>query len=944
MDTDIRKRCVITVLSVLLAVAAVLAPAGCDRPGAGGASNGTSGGSEKLFDYRQITLDNGLRVVTLEDFSCPIVSVQVWYHVGSKDEQPNRQGYAHMFEHMMFKGTDRVGPKDHFGLINKTGGTLNAYTSFDRTVYHETLPVEQLELALWLESERMNFLKIDQEAFDTERNVVLEELRMGENRPYGTLFKKIMGELFKEHPYRWRPIGNMADLRATSVANLRSFWTKYYVPNNAVLVIVGAVSHEKAQAQAKRYFGWVPRCADVPRVSIREPQWAGARTIVIDDENAPAAQSSLIWRTVPLGHKDEPALDLLAEILGGGNSSRLYRELVADKQLAVEASASTWNLEHDGLFFADVTLADDADAEQILKIIKSHVRKIKNEGVSEGELTKARNQMLKSTVMRNLTINSKARILASAAVEKGDVSRANMVFEEIRAVTRQDIQAVARKYLRDDRVITLIVEKNTSGMQAGAKDDEEAPITAEPELQSPPPGRDGVKRPADFPSAPPIGALVKDIPAPKFTEKKLPNGLKVIVVPNHEVPFISVTLGFLNGAWTESRPGTASAALQMLTKGTARHDESALAEELERYAIALSGSAEMDTSSVDASCLTDQIERTMKLMAEVVLEPTFDAGEFDKLRKQVLTSLAIQAKTPRYMVEKEFRRRLYGDHPYSRTVQGEIEDVKALTVDDLKRWWTRFAQPAQARLIFTGDIDHDRAVELAGRYLGNWKADSPATKVSLPTITQTKGRHIYIVDTPGSAQCEIRIGHTSITRHDQPEYFISRIVGYYFGGSFNSRLNEIIRIKKGLTYGAGGGWWAQRFAGRFVVSTFTKTESLVETVQTIFEEIDRMAKDGPSDDELNDTKNYIAGSFVRWRETPQQVAEDLWLIESNGLAKDYIEKLLASIAATNKDECTGLVAETIDSNRMIVVVTGDAEKIKDELEKIAPVTVVRDGE
>ena len=257
--------------------------------------------SEKLFDYRQITLDNGLEVITLEDFSCPIVSVQVWYEVGSKDEKPDRQGYAHMFEHMMFKGTDRVSETDHFNLLRKVGGSCNAYTSFDQTVYYQTLPSDQIELALWLEAERMTFLKIDQYAFDTERKVVEEELRMRENKPYGNVFKKMAAELFTEHPYRWTPIGKLSHLRSTSVPELREFWTDHYVPNNATLIIVGAIEHKEAQELAKEYFGWIKPGPKPKRVSVKEPPLKKAKSIVIDDENAPAGQVIYGWRTVPAG-------------------------------------------------------------------------------------------------------------------------------------------------------------------------------------------------------------------------------------------------------------------------------------------------------------------------------------------------------------------------------------------------------------------------------------------------------------------------------------------------------------------------------------------------------------------------------------------------------------------------------------------------------------------
>jgi len=896
--------------------------------------------AKPLFDYQEIELDNGLKIITLEDFSCPIVAVQVWYHVGSKNEQPDRQGFAHMFEHMMFKGTDRVGPKDHFDFIQRVGGTNNAYTSFDKTVYLETLPANQLELALWLEAERMTFLKIDQDAYDTERKVVEEELRMGENKPYGTLNKKIFAKLFKVHPYRWMPIGNLEHLRASSVPELRDFWTRFYVPNNATLIIVGAVKHAEAQAFARRYFGWIPRWDEPQRVKVREPKPTSAEEVIIDDENAPAGMVQIIWRTVPAGHRDEVVLDLLSEILGGGNSSRLYRELVAEKQLAVSASASTYNLEHDGLFFADAVQAPDSDSSEIREIISKHVEEVKTEGVTEQELTKARNQMLKRVVTEDLTINSKAGMLGNAAVVIGDTSRVNTMLDEIRAVKKQDLQRAAIKYLTEDSALTIKVKQNTKGAMAGAKDDETVPITAEREEKAPPPGRHGVLRPEDFPTEAPFGDLKASEPTLKYSETTLDNGLKVMVVPNHEVPFVSVTLGLLNGAWTENKPGTASMAMQMLTKGTARHTEAELAVELERYAISLAGSAGLDTSQLNANCLTDHIDRAMELLAEVVLEPTFDEAEFEKLRKQVLTTLAVESATPRYLADKEFRKRLYGEHPYARTVTGEPTDIESLQIEDLKVWWDRFVRPERSVLIFAGDVEYARAAALAETVLGDWRKDTSQPAVEPADIPTAADTHIYIVDQPGSMQSEIRIGQLGITRHQQPEYFISRIVSNYFGWSFNSRLNDTIRIKKGLTYGAFGGYTAQALAGDFTISTFTKTDSVAETVKVALDEIRRLQAEEPTEEELNNSKSYFAGSFVRTRETPQQVARDLWLIESQKLGADYLERLLTRIAQTTEEDCDNLVDETLNPNKMIIVVVGDAAKIKDQLQEIAPVTVV----
>ena len=889
------------------------------------------------FNYAHIELDNGLDVITLEDFSCPIVAVQLWYHVGSKNEQPDRQGFAHMFEHIMFRGTDRLGPTDHFSYIRRVGGTSNGYTSFDKTVYLETLPADQLELALWLEAERMAFLKIDQESFDTERKVVEEERRMGLNQPYGTLVEDLVAEIFKVHPYRWTPIGKIPHLRASSVQELRDFWGKYYVPNNATLIIVGAVTHKKAQKKAKQYFGWLPRYDDPPKVTVHEPMSKEARTVTIKQDNAPAPGVGVAYRTVALSDKDTVAIDLAAEILGGGNSSRLYRELVAQKQLAVQVEAISFSLEQDGLFGAGVAMSPfGSDPNAVLDIISNHIEKLRTEPVTERELKKAKNQMLRQMVTENLSIDSKARLLGTAAVMMDDVSRVNKAIDEIRSVTADDILRVSNRYLQTERALKIKVERNLLGTLKGKED---APITAEPEKIAPKPGRKGLVRAEHFPTEPPFAKVKSSRLTPQYSSTKLPNALKVMVVPNHEVPFVSVRLGMMAGAWTEDKPGTAAMAMNMLAKGTSKHTEGELADELETYAITLSGSGGMDTSSIAMSALTENLERAMTLMGEVTLMPTFPEDEFEKLRKQVLTSLTISSNEPSYLAARQFRRALYPDHFYSRTATGEIKDVNALNVDDLKQWWQRLSRPDMAVLIFAGDIRKDQAFELAQKTYGKWKAPGSVPKMPQPKLAEQKKTRIYLVDRPGSVQSQIRIGQFGITRHDDG-YFVSRLVSSYFGGGFDSRLNEKVRVEKGLTYGIWGGYVAKRFAGDFTISTFSKPETTAQAVQAVLDEIERLRNQQPDKDELENSQTYILGSFIRQREIPQQIAQDLWLIESQQLGTDYLDRLLDGIAKTKQQDCIDLAKNTIDPEKLVIVVVGEAEKIKEDLEKIAPVTVV----
>ncbi len=906
----------------------------------------------KLFDFQQIELDNGLDVVTLEDFSCPIVTVQVWYHVGSKDEDPNRQGFAHMFEHMMFRGTDHLGPKDHFELIRKTGGTNNADTSFDRTRYYQTLPANQLDLALWLEAERMAFLAVNQENFDTERQVVEEELRMYRNQPYGTLADQMLNELFKVHPYRWLVSGRISHLRAAHVQELRDFWMKYYLPNNATLIIVGAVKHEDAQAKAREYFGWISRGPEPPRVTAREPMPTAPREIEIKEDNAPTPLVGLLYHGVPASHPDAIALNLLTTILGGGESSRLYRDLVAESQTAAIAMAGAFSLEQAGIVAAGAALpplgGESADAVQ--STIAEHVDRVRNELVSERELTKAKNQMLKGVILPQLTVESKAMALGNTVIDYGDAAAVNEQLDRIRAVTREDLQRVAREYLAPDRVLRASVPR--AGMMGlgslfggGGKSpyQQEGRVTAEPEEEAPPPGRPGVVRPDSYPATPPVADARLDFDSSiNRVEHKLPNGLKIMVVENHEVPYVTAMLGSLNGAWTEEKPGTASMALSMLTKGTEAHDEATLAEELETYAISLSGNAGMDTASIELGCLTEQIERGVDFMAEIVLTPTFPEEEFKKLVNQARTGMTIQETQPEYMADRELRRLLWGDHPYSRTPEGELKDLDHLRVSDLRNWWEANARPEDSVLIFSGDIAPKHAIALAEKAFSSWVAKAPKPELTLAPFPQQEARHIYLVDRPGK-QAQIRVAQLGITRN-HPHYFVSRVVNGYFGGSFGSRLMDSLRVEKGLTYGVGGGYRAYRFGGRFIVSTFSKNQSTAEAVQAIFDEIERLRAEQPTEDEIGTFRSYALGSFAAERETPQQVAGNLWLLEYAGLSDDYFQRLLDGISATSAEDCLELAKATLDPDKMIVVVVGSAKKLEEDLAKIAPVTVIKPGE
>lgn len=906
---------------------------------------------ERRYAFQQAELSNGMKVITLEDFSCPIVAVQVWYHVGSKNEEPGRQGFAHMFEHMMFRGTDRLGETGHFDNVRRVGGDCNAYTAFDQTVYIQEVPSNQLELVLWLESERMAFLKIDKKGFETERKVVEEELRQGHNRPYGRMPERVLGEIFGTHCYGWTPGGQIAHLRQAKVEEVSAFWDKYYAPNNATLVVVGAVRHADVQALARKYFEWIPACPQPERPECALPPQKKSRTIKLKEDKGPLPIIGVGYVTVPESHPDHLPLEILMGALGGGESSRLYKDIVKDRKIAQVAIGGAFAFEGNGLAGGAGVLLPFGNKKELMKAIKSHISDVREKGITADELEKMKNQLRRGEVQGAMTVASKAGLLGQYAVLFGDAERINRRMAEIDAVTLEDVQRVAKKYLTKSGAIHLSIEPDAAGIVGSLfggkkKDDAEDP-DAKPPVEDDGTNRvarrTGPKaaaaRPEGFPEKPPMAELLDEFAEMPHTERTLDNKLRVVVVSNHEVPMANLVLGVRSGAWTEPRPGVANATMSMLTKGTKSRDAKKIAEQLESSAINLSGSADMDTCRVTCSALIPKLDLAAEIMRDVIENPTFPRDELDIMTKQLKVGLMVSTRTPEYLADREFRQLLYGRHPYSRTVTGEMEDVDKITRDDLSAWWGEHIRPENCVLYVAGDITPSDAFALAEKRFGDWKVDRPYAPAELPPLPDRKKTHIYLVDRPGSVQSQIRAGHVGIKR-DDPRYFASRVMANIFGGGFNSRLNKAIRVEKGLTYGARAGMAAQRFAGEMKISTFTKTPTTADTVRTILAEIEKMRAESPTPDEVADTKSYLTGSFPGDRETPQSVVGDLWLIETEGLPKDYFRKYLEGIKSTTADAVLKTAKELIDPENMVIVVVGEGKEIKDDLEKIAPVTVV----
>jgi zinc protease len=398
---------------------------------------------------REHQLANGLKVILHEDHSVPVANVQVWYHVGSKDERPGRSGFAHLFEHIMFKGSANVGPEEHKDFINAIGGRYNATTDFDRTLYFETIPSNYLERILWMEADRMRSLDVSDENFRSERDVVKEERRLRvENPPFGRLFEVVLDKSYTTHPYRILPIGSMADLDAATIQDVRDFHSTYYVPNNATLVVAGDFQADEALGWIERWFGSIPKGSPIPRNVPKEPAQTAERRTVVYDANAPLPAVIFAYHMPEAGHPDLYALEVAANVLSEGQSSRLYRKMVYDKQIALQAGGQTIVLEDPGVFFFFAILQGEHTVEEAETALQEEVLRLQDTPVGAAELEKAKNQLIARQVFGRETVQDKGEALGYASVILEDLSRINKDLAEYQKVTADDVARVAKTYFK----------------------------------------------------------------------------------------------------------------------------------------------------------------------------------------------------------------------------------------------------------------------------------------------------------------------------------------------------------------------------------------------------------------------------------------------------------------------------------------------------------------
>lgn len=911
------------------ALAAVPAPAQPARPGV----------TVAPIAYAARTLANGLRVYAIRDTSTANVSVQVWYDVGSKDDPKDRSGFAHMFEHLMFKATRNLVPEQMDRLTEDVGGYNNASTNDDYTNYYELVPANHLERLLFAEADRMASLVVDPQAFASERDVVKEEFRSRVlAQPYGKLFSLYFPmTAYGVHPYARPGIGSLEDLDAATIDDIRAFHATYYRPDNAILVVAGNFDPAQLDRWVDRYFAPIARPdRPIPRVTATEPPRTRATTRTVYEPNTPLPAVLISWHVPPERDPDTAALQVLDAVLATGESSRLYRNLVYRDGLAQSAESYLDTKQGTGNLAAIAIVAGGKDVAAAEAALRREIARLRDAPITAAELAEARNELLTQALRQRETAEGRATLLANAVIVTGDAAAVNRDAAAIQAVTAADVQRVARRYLRDDRSATVRYLPAVAGTRGDTI--ALAPTVAVAAL-TPPPGIRTVTpaSPGERVAPPPPGPLVT-ADLPRAAETTLANGMRVVTVPKPGQPIVSALLVADGGAAFDAadKAGTASLTADLMTKGTARYTATRLAAATEALGTELGAAANRDGVTLGLTVKADELAPALDILAEVATRPTFAAAEVARARTRAIDNAKLQVADPASLSQLVAARAVFADGAYGAPLTGTPTSLAAIGADDPRRSWAATWRPARTSLILVGDVTAERGRALAERAFGGWRggvAGGPAARAGLPRTATTP--RVIVVDQPDAGQASVVVARPALSRR-AADFYRVQVANAVLGTGYTSRLNQEIRIKRGLAYGASSSLSGRRDGGIVTASTETKNPSTAEVVALVTAQMKRVGEQPASDAELDTRKAVLTGNFGRSTETTAGIAQTLGGYATQGVPLTTLDTYSRDIAAVTASDARAAAASYLDPAAASIVVVGDAKAFLPALRKLYP--------
>ena len=894
--------------------------------------------------FEKYRMQNGLDVILHVDHAVPIVHVEVWYKVGSKDEAPGKTGFAHLFEHMMFQGTKQIPEDAYFKYLGQAGASArNGSTSTDRTNYFETLPSSELELGLWLESSRMGFL-LDRPSFratfENQRDVVKNERRQRiENAPLGGVARVELEALFPAgHPYRHEVMGSMKDLDAATEVDIRGFFTHNYAPNNAVLLIAGDFDVARVKGLVEKYFGPIPAGPPVPRQAIPPiPAPAGERRIAMEAK-VNLARGLMAWNTVPLFAPGDAERDLLAKVLGGGKSSRLYRRLVLELKIAQSVSAAHISRLLGGTFEITYVPLQGHTLAELETVINQELEKMRAQPVETAELERARNG-IKTDLVRGLdTLQGLSGHLLTYDVFAGDPAYFGRDIGRYEAATPDNLQKWAAPILRSKARVTINVEPNSNapimGRLVSPASGLDRPATAAP-IAATPASRQTPD--AEFRHKLPAAGEKTPFKVPGVKRFRLKNGLRVILAESHKLPLVGVEMVVRtgNGANPPDKAGLADLVADMLDEGTATRSATAIAEEIAQLGATLLTNATWDASSLSVSALTENIDRALDVWADVLLQPAFSEEDLARVRENLLSTLARRKDSPPLVAGLTFARALYGEgHPYGWPEGGTEGSVRRLTRADVQAFFQEHYRPNNAVLVVAGDIREAELRAKMEKRLAGWKP-KPIPPVKIPKAPPIEKTRILLVDKAGAPQSSIRLGLVGIERKN-PDYCRALVMNQILGGTFK-RLTLNLRETKGWTYGVASMFEARRAPGPWTAGGEFVANRTADSVTEILKEISALRTDEVGDKELKDTKDEIVRAFPARFATANQVAAQMAALAVYDLPDKELQTFSARIASVTAADVRRTAQKYLHPDNLVVVVVGDRTSIEPSLGRIGEV-------
>ena len=898
--------------------------------------------ADSNISYKKYQLANGLTIILHEDKSDPLVHVDVTYHVGSARENIGKSGFAHLFEHMMFQGSKHVADEQHFKVVSEAGGSLNGTTNSDRTNYYETVPSNQLEKVLWLEADRMGFLlpALTDKKFEIQRETVKNErAQRVDNQPYGRMSERFSQAFYpKGHPYSWPVIGWPKDLDNAQVEDVRQFFKRWYGPNNATLTIGGNFNEQDALKWVDKYFASIPRGPDVKNAPKTLVTLDKTRYISMED-NIHLPLIRIGYPTVYARHEDEPALDLLSQILGEGKTSLIYKNLVKNGY-AVQAGVThpCQELSCQMFIYALANPNKPTNLADVKKQIDKSIAEFEKRGVTDADLEKAKIQFKADTIFGLQSVSGKVSTLAANQTFFGTPDLINDDLKRYAKVTKEDVMRVYRKYIKNKPSVVMSIVPYGKGNLIAHKDNfkPELAVVADVSIKAIPQTQPQAEIKDNFDRAiMPKAGTAPVLSVPELWQGKLTNGIDVIGTKSDETPTVELLI-YLNGGHrleAVNQAGLAKLTANMLNESSIKRSSEDLTQALEMLGSQVVFGASANQSYIKLSSLTANLDQTLKIVEEKLFTPALNEADFKRLKEQQLQNLYHQQSESSYLAQTAFIKLIYGaDNSAGISSEGTIKTVSKLTLDDVKDFYRKQYRAGNAQIVAVSNLNEQQMLaSLSG--LSHWQGRAsliPALE-PLPKIHQ---KTIYLVNKTDAPQSVIMMGKRAMPFDATGEYFKAELMNYPFGGAFNSRINLNLREDKGYTYGARSYFTGDKELGSFVISTSVRQNVTEKAIKELIKEVTQFHDQGMTPKELDFMKNSISQGKALDYETPFQKAGFIRAIQRYRLDKNYTQKQSQLIDSININELNQLAKEQINLNKMVILIVGDKDKIEPSLKTL----------